>query len=346
MTRAPRPLAAAALVAAAALTLTGCGTVRAGAAATVGDERITTADLRELVERGLADPTAQQNAGADRAAFERGVLARMIQHEVLLEAAREKGVTVTNAQVDEAYDRFAAQLGGEEALRAEALKAGIAADDVRGLIADSALRDALMDELTADIEVPEADLRSAYQDNIAEFDQVRSAHILVTTLEQARDLQRQATGDPAGFGELARQHSTDTTTKERGGDLGYQGRGALQKPFEDAIFGAKPGSIVTARTTFGWHVIAVIDRRTTTFEQAVPQLRRLLLQTPRQERLVELLGETVERLDVKVNPRYGTFDPRAEDVLAPVVCAATDASSPSPRPDDSGEPQPTPSPGC
>jgi foldase protein PrsA len=346
VTRAPRLLVAAA---AAALLLTGCGTVRAGAAATVGDERITVTDLRDVVARGLADPSAEQTVGADRPAFERRVLARLIQHRVLAEAARKEGVSVTAGQVDEAYDRFAAQLGGEEQLKAAALKEGISLADLRGVIADSALRDALADALTADIAVPEAALRRAYQDNIAEFDQVRSAHILVPTLAQAQQLLVRAQADPTRFGDLAGEFSQDTTTKERGGDLGYQGRGALEKPFETAIFAAKPGSVVLARTSFGFHVILVIDRRTTTFEQATADLRRSLLGPQRQEALGALLGRTVQRLGVHVSPRFGTFDPQQEDVLAPVVCAATDASSPSPRPDGTGadaQPQATPSPGC
>lgn len=343
MTRASRLMAAAA---AAALLLTGCGTVRAGAAATVGDERITVAELRGLVERGLADPSAEQTVGADRPAYERSVLARMIRHEVLAAAAHAEGVTVTNAQVDAAYDGFVAQLGGEDALKAEALKAGIALVDLREVVSDTALRDALADALTADIDVPVAELRQAYQDGIAQFDQVRSAHILVASQKLAQQLLAQVQADPNAFADLANQYSSDTTTKEKGGDLGYQGRGALEKPFEDAIFGTAPGSFTIAKTQYGWHVVAVLDRRTTTFEQAVPQLRRTLLGQPRQERLLALLTATVKDLGVHVNPRYGTFDVAQEDVLAPVVCAATDASSPSPRPDDSGQPQPTPSPGC
>jgi parvulin-like peptidyl-prolyl isomerase len=346
VTRAPRLLAVAGLV---ALLTTGCGTVRAGAAATVGDERITVTDLRDLVARGLADPSAQQTVGADRPTYERSVLARMIQHLVLVEAARQEGVSVTAGQVDQAYDRFVAQLGGEQQLKAEALKAGIALEDLRGVIADTALRDGLADALTADVVVPEGILRQAYQQNIAQYDQVRSAHILVPTRAEAEQLLVRAKADPERFGDLAGQYSQDTTTKDRGGDLGYQGRGALEKPFETAIFAARPGTVVLARTTFGYHVIYVIDRRTTTFEQAVTDLRRTLLGEQRQAALVGLLGDTVKRLGVHVNPRFGTFDAAQEDVLAPVVCAATDASSPSPRPDDAGsdaQPQATPSPGC
>ena len=41
----------------------------------------------------------------------------------------------------------------------------------------------------------------------------------------------------------------DTSNKATGGDLGFQGRGALEKPFENAIFSARPGTFTTARTS-------------------------------------------------------------------------------------------------
>jgi parvulin-like peptidyl-prolyl isomerase len=343
--RAPRLLAAAGLV---ALLTTGCGTVRAGAAATVGDERITTTQLEQVVSRGLADPTARQNVGSDRPGFERSVLARLVQHLVLADAAKRAGVSIDGAAVDAAFDGFAAQLGGPAGLRAEAVKAGIAPQDLRGVIADSALRDALADKLTASIDVPVAVLHQAYDAGIAQFDQVHSAHILVSTQALAQQLLTKVQADPSQFAALAAQYSLDTSNKGQGGDLGFQGRGALQKPFEDAIFAAKPGTFVLAHTTFGFHVIHVIERRTTTFEQAVPQLRRTLLNQPRQEAIGTALHDAAVRLGVHVNPRFGRFDPNTADVVPVPVCPDTAVSSPSPRPatGQQAQAQPSPSPSC
>jgi foldase protein PrsA len=342
--RAPRLLAAAGLV---VLLVSGCGdgTVRAGAAATVGDERITTSELNTIVERGLADPSARQTVGSDRPAFERSVLGRMIQHIVLETAARAHHVTVDGATVDAAFETFAQQLGGEANLRSEALKAGIAPADLRDAIRDAALRDALGDTLTASIPVPRAEIVKAYQANIAQYDRVHSAHILVRALAQAQQLLAQAKRDPDSFAALAKQYSLDTSNKEQGGDLGFQGRGALEKPFENAIFTATPGSFVLAHTSFGYHVIHVIARRTVTLEQATTSLRRTLLAEPRSQALTTVLSDTADKLGVHVNPRFGTWDASTEEVVATPVCPSS-ISSPSPRADDQGAPQPTESPRC
>jgi parvulin-like peptidyl-prolyl isomerase len=331
VTRTPRLLTGCALV---ALVLSGCGdgTIRTGAAATVGDERITTTTLDRVVTVGLSDPGAQQTVGGDRAAFERSVLARLIQHQVLLAAAKAEGVTVTGAQKDAARAAIAAQLGGEDQLVAQAAKAGFSAADLDQAIADTALKDALGDKLTASVPVPESVLRGAYQQNIAQYDKVRSAHILVPTQALAQSILAQVRADPAQFAALAAKYSTDTGSKDSGGELGFQGRGALEKPFETAIFNAKPGTFVIARTRYGFHVIHVIARQTTTLEQATPQLRRELLGQQRQDAVSKLLVATAAKLGVHVNPRFGTWHPSDETVVAAVSCPDTAISSPSPRP--------------
>lgn len=312
----PRLLAAAAGLTV-ALALTGCGTtLRTGAAAVVGDDRITSTRLQQVIDRGLADPQAQQSVGADRTAFTRSVLLRLISHDLLVAAATQQGVSVDNGAVDAAQDRIAAQLGGVVRLKAEAAKAGIGAADLRQTLSDVALRDALADKLTADVPVDEAKLRAAYQAGLASFDQVHSAHILVATKALAQQLLGQAKADPGSFKALAAQYSSDSGSKDKGGDLGFQGRGALEKPFEAAIFGNPAGSFVLARTRYGFHVIHILERRTTTFDQARDSLRRGLLGQARQDAVNALLTKTATRLGVKVNPRYGAWDAAANDVVA------------------------------
>jgi foldase protein PrsA len=348
VTRTSRLLVTGAL---AALVLTGCGdgTVRTGAAATVGDDRITTSTLEKVVSRSLADPSAQQTVGSDRPAFERTVLARLVQHTILTAAAEAEGVTVSGGDIDAVQDRLAAQLGGQAQLEAEALKAGISKQDLRQALADAALRDALGDKLTASIEVPEEVLKQAYQQGIADYDKVHSAHILVASKAQAQAILAQVRANPSQFDALAARFSTDTSNKDNGGDLGFQGRGALEKPFEDAIFNNKPGSFVVAQTRFGFHVIHVIERRTTTFEQARNELRRNLLGQQRQVAVSSLLVKTAKRLGVHVNPRFGVWDAPTQDVVEATTCPDSAISSPSPRaPADGGAaaPEPSATPDC
>ena len=48
---------------------------------------------------------------------------------------------------------------------------------------------------------------------------------------------------PARFAELAKKHSQDTGSAEKGGDLGWFGRGMMTRSFAEAVFAMKQGEI-------------------------------------------------------------------------------------------------------
>lgn len=338
MTRTPRRLLTSAVTAGlAALVLTGCGSspVRAGAAATVGQQRITTTELGDYVTRGLKDPQAQQQLGANRAGFERDVLARLINHDILVEAAKRDGVSVTSGQVDARMAQYEQQAGGAAQLVQQAAQNGVSKQDLRGFVSDLVLSDALADELTKDVQVPAAQLQALYQQNAKQYDRVHAAHILVKTKAQAESILAQVKADPSRFAALAAKYSTDTSNKDKGGDLGFAGRGDFVKPFEDAVFAATPGSYIVVHTSFGWHVVHVIEHVKRTLAEATPDLRRAALQQQRQQAVAAELAKVAKDLGVKVNPRFGRWDASAGSVVPP---SAKDAVS-SPAPDGSSAPQ-------
>ncbi len=88
-----------------------------------------------------------------------------------------------------------------------------------------------------------------------------AAHILVETEELAKDLKTQLEAG-ADFAELAKANSTDTGSGSNGGDLGWFGRGAMVKPFEDAVVAAEVGKVAgPVKSDFGWHLVLVKETR-------------------------------------------------------------------------------------
>lgn len=134
----------------AVVAMVGCGPVQAGAAAVVGDERFTDADVRGEVEdlRAFAgdmgmDLDADQRSELAAAVVSQWVFLRMIEG-----TAEEDGVDVGA----EAVARRVEELGGEEAFLAQGVPEDGIADEVRVmLVAEDALDPATQERLTDEV---------------------------------------------------------------------------------------------------------------------------------------------------------------------------------------------------
>ncbi len=113
-------------------------------------------------------------------------------------------------------------------------------------------------------------VKAAYKANEARYkspESRRASHILLKTgsdaetkaaKEKAEGVLAQVKKVPADFAKLAKQHSQDPGSAEKGGDLDWFSRGAMVKAFEEAVFSMKDGEISElVRSDFGFHIIRV-----------------------------------------------------------------------------------------
>ncbi len=128
------------------------------------------------------------------------------------------------------------------------------------------------DALAAQLSPSDADLRKEYDAHPERFrqgEERRASHILIqarkdageaavqAALEKIEGIAAQIKANPADFAKLAKENSQDPGSAEKGGDLGFFGRGAMVKTFEDAAFGlAKEGDVSgVVQSDFGFHII-------------------------------------------------------------------------------------------
>jgi peptidyl-prolyl cis-trans isomerase C len=148
----------------------------------------------------------------------------------------------------------------------------------------------------------ESELRDLYETNLSRLrtSQYRARHILVDTEGEAENIIEQL-NQGADFAALAREHSTDTSTAQQGGELGPSSADGWVEPFAEAVRNATPGTMVATpvQTQYGWHVIRVDERQ----DQVAPGLeavREDLVVGARNQKLDAFATELQEAAEVTI----------------------------------------------
>ena len=138
------------MIAAAALLLTGCSQV--GAAATLGDIKITQATVQGSVDSILAERAKVDTAQMDLQSGEelnRGQLRFHLYHAILRAIGAELKMEVTKAEIDTRRASILDQVGGAEFLPTALVSAGIAPEDLDTYIEIISLSEKISQALTA-----------------------------------------------------------------------------------------------------------------------------------------------------------------------------------------------------
>lgn len=197
---------------------------------------------------------------------------REVQEMLFQEADYVAQVKVTDEMLKNYYEKNSAQFEIPEQIKAEYV------------VLDN-------EAVASQITVSDADIKSYYEQNAKRYstpEQRKASHILIAIDKNASDAQKAAAKEkaeqllaqvrknPAAFAKLAKENSQDPGSAERGGDLGFFGRGMMVKPFEDAAFGMKQGEISElVQSDFGYHIIQVTDVKPAsqkTLEEVKPEI--------------------------------------------------------------------------
>ena len=124
------------------------------------------------------------------------------------------------------------------------------------------------------IEPSETELTDEYRNSLSDFkhDELRNVSYVFWKKSPSKQdslnngylvsdiMERAKAGE--NFADLANEYTQDPSGQEKGGDLGWFGKGQMVKPFEEAAFKASKGSIIGPIVSrFGSHIINVRDKK-------------------------------------------------------------------------------------
>lgn len=172
------------------------------------------------------------------------------------------------------------------------------------------------------------DARKYYEANQSRYQEAekrRASHILIQVPQgadaaakeaaraKAQGILAEVQKAPKRFAELARQHSQDPGSGEKGGDLGAFTRDMMVKPFADAVWSMRPGEIRgLVESQFGFHIIR-LDGVVPGAKMGFEMVKGEILQALRQQEAQRRFAEAAERFSNLVYEQPESLEPVARE---------------------------------
>jgi peptidyl-prolyl cis-trans isomerase SurA len=264
-----------------------------GIAVVVGDQIILESEIDEEFYIYQMRMGSSRIPDSDVLSVRSEIVKEMVDELLLVAKAKRDTIELDPAAVDRELDRRVSDLkerqDSEEALAAALESQGLTLDRLKEIYRDDIERRLLAEtvvrsEIHSKISVTWREVEDYYEEHGAEVSQVPatftvagilsvpkiSEPVKLAAIERMTAIRdRLEAGE--SFEELARENSDDASA-ERGGDLGFIGRGTTVPEFEDALFALEVGEVSgIVPTRFGFHLIEVVEK-----EEARVRARHIL----------------------------------------------------------------------
>lgn len=263
--------------------------------AVVNEEVVTLYELRTRLEVAINQLKKQGTPLPARDVLERQMLERLVMDKVQLQHAKEIGVKVDDAQLEQALQRIAtsnklslAQL--REALQKDGITFAKFREEIRDEMTIARVRER---EVENKIAISEGEIDNYLADDSAKSggrEEYEVAHILLRTPESASPEQIQRLKAKADqviervskgedFSQLAASFS-DAPDGLQGGNLGFRALERLPAIFSDVVVKLKVGEVAPVlRSPNGFHIVKLVSKRGGVAATAVQQthVRHILI---------------------------------------------------------------------
>ena len=189
------------------------------------------------------------------------VIDSLVAKQLIIQGANEKGVTVSDDDVQSYVDQMKSNYSSDEKWQDALKSVNMTEDEYRSNIKTSLLQQGLLK--TFDADPSDDDVLSYAQSNISSYDGAkRSSHILFDAddEETAQSVLDQINAGTLDFAEAAQTYSKDSGSAANGGDVGWDKLNSFVSEYTDGLADLQKDQVSGLVTSsYGIHIIKCTD---------------------------------------------------------------------------------------
>jgi len=245
--------------------------------AKVGSDAILMSDVAKQTQR-------LQSTGVIKGEVNfRQVLDQMIESRLLIQKAKELGLTVDDNQIRTTAERYIREIKkkfpNEQAFQTELRAMRMTQNDLLRFYIEQLTENALTEriiqsQIMSKVRISETELINFYEttkDSLAVKPISYNISMIMREVKASDDTDKQKLAEITAiadrlkkgedFATLAQENS-DCPSRDRGGDLGFFKKGMMVKEFEEAALKLSVGEVSpVVKTQFGYHLILLTDKK-------------------------------------------------------------------------------------
>ena len=241
------------------------------------------------------------------------------------QAISENDITVTDEDIEEAWQNAAASYGGEDAFIEQLSSYGYTEESYKQSLSNSLALDKLKEKVCPVDDPSDQDIIDYLNENLDTYnDARRSSNLLVSVASDATDEEKaeakakaQEALDKINSGELSfedavEQYSDDSGSKEDGGDVGWDKLTSFVTEYQDALSALSVDQVSgIVESTYGYHIIKCagyfhVDSEVTSIDEVPEEIRTYISNIVKTQAessaWTEWWDNYKEQADIQINP--------------------------------------------
>ena len=201
------------------------------------------------------------------------ILDTLVEQELILQGAKELGITVEDSEIDEYVNNMKANYDGDEAWNKALEQAGFTEDSYRETLKESLYEQKVGEHFEEVAQVSDEDYVTQAQTYASYYDGAkRSSHILFSVSDsadenamneakaKADEVRAQIEAGTLSFEDAVTQYSGDEGSKANGGDVGWDVLNSFVTEYTDALATLAVGQLSEpVKSQYGYHLIRVTE---------------------------------------------------------------------------------------